>query len=71
MTVVEYTAGSTGSSLAYVCAAKGYRLKVVSSDAFAPEKLATMAALGADLTVIASDGGKVTPDLVTRMIAKA
>lgn len=71
MTVVEYTAGSTGSSLAYVCAAKGYRLKVVSSDAFAPEKLATMAALGADLTVVASDGGKVTPDLVGRMIAKA
>jgi cysteine synthase len=71
MTVVEYTAGSTGSSLAYVCAAKGYRLKVVSSDAYAPEKLATMAALGAELTVVASDGGKVTPDLVARVIAKA
>ena len=71
MTVVEYTAGSTGSSLAYVCAAKGYHLKIVSSDAFAPEKLATMAALGAELTVVASDDGKVTPDLVARMIAKA
>ena len=44
MTVLEYTAGSTGSSLAYVCAAKGYHFKVVTSDAFAPEKLATMAA---------------------------
>ena len=71
MTVVEYTAGSTGSSLAYVCAAKGYRLRIVSSDAFAPEKLASMAALGAEVTIVASDGGKVTPDLVERMIDQA
>ncbi len=71
MTVVEYTGGSTGSSLAYVCAAKGYRFKVVSSDAFAVEKLQTMRAFGADLTIIESDGGKVTPELTPRMIAKA
>lgn len=71
MTVVEYTGGSTGSSLAYVCAAKGYRFRVVSSDAFAEEKLRTMRAFGADLTIIESDGGKVTPDLTPRMIAKA
>jgi cysteine synthase A len=71
MTVVEYTGGSTGSSLAYVCAAKGYRFRVVSSDAFAAEKLKTMQAFGADLTIIESDGGKVTPELTPRMIAKA
>jgi cysteine synthase A len=71
MTVVEYTGGSTGSSLAFVCAVKGYRFKVVSSDAFAEEKLKTMRALGADLTVIPSNGGKVTPDLIPRMVAKA
>lgn len=71
MTVVEYTSGSTGSSLAYVCAAKGYRFRVVSSDAFASEKLKTMQAFGADLTIIDSGGGKVTPDLIPRMIAKA
>lgn len=71
MTVVEYTGGSTGGSLAYVCAAKGYRFKVVSSDAFAAEKLKTMRAFGADLTIIESDGGKVTPELTPRMIAKA
>ena len=71
MTVVEYTGGSTGSSLAYVCAAKRYRFKVVSSDAFAVEKLKTMQAFGADLTIIKSDGGKVTPDLTPRLIAKA
>src|SRR3989304_8271907 len=43
-TVVEYTGGSTGASLALVCAAKGYRLHIVSSDAFSPEKLDQMAA---------------------------
>lgn len=47
-TVVEYTGGSTGSSLAFVCAVKGYPFKVVSSNAFAKEKLATMKAFGAD-----------------------
>ncbi len=71
MTVVEYTGGSTGSSLAYVCAVKGYAFKVVSSDAFAEEKLKTMQAFGADLTIVPSKDGKVTPDLVPRMIAKA
>ena len=71
MTVVEYTGGSTGSSLAYVCAAKGYRLRVVSSDAFAVEKLRTMSAFGAELTLVESDGGRITPDLLPRMIDTA
>lgn len=71
MTVVEYTGGSTGSSLAYVCAAKGYRFKVVSSDAFAEEKLNTMRAFGAELTIVPSEGGKVTPGLTPRMIQLA
>jgi cysteine synthase A len=71
MTVVEYTGGSTGSSLAFVCAVKGYRFRVVSSDAFAEEKLRTMVAFGADLTIVPSDGGKITPDLTPRIIEKA
>ncbi len=71
MTVVEYTGGSTGSSLAFVCAVKGYRFKVVSSDAFATEKLKTMQAFGADLVIVPSDGGKTTPDLIPRMMAEA
>lgn len=71
MTVVEYTGGSTGSSLAFVCAVKGYSFKVVSSDAFAAEKLATMRAFGADLLLVPSDGGRVTPDLVPRMMEEA
>jgi cysteine synthase A len=71
MTVVEYTGGSTGSSLAFVCAAKGYRFRVVSSDAFAPEKLKTMQAFGAELTIVPSVDGQITPDLVPRMMEKA
>ena len=62
MTVVEYTGGSTGSSLAFVCAVKGYRFRVVSSDAFAKEKLDTMTAFGAELHIVPSEGGKITPD---------
>ena len=64
--VVEFTGGSTGSSLAMVCAAKGYRFVVLSSDAFAREKLLTMEALGAELRLVPSDGGKVTPALFER-----
>lgn len=71
MTVIEYTAGSTGSSLAFVCAANGYPFKVVSNDAVAVEKHKTMKALGADLTLIASEGGKITPELATRGIEQA
>jgi cysteine synthase A len=50
--VVEYTGGSTGSSLALVCAVKGYPLRIVSSDAFAPEKIRTMRAFGAEVELI-------------------
>ena len=71
MTVVEYTGGSTGSALAFVCAVKGYRFRVVSSDAFAREKLQTMKAFGAELFIVPSEGGKTTPDLIPRMMEKA
>jgi cysteine synthase len=66
MRVVEFTGGSTGSSLAMVCAAKGYRFVVLSSDAFAREKLLSMEALGAELRIVPSDGGEVTPALFER-----
>ena len=70
-TVVEYTGGSTGASLALVCAAKGYRLRIVTSTAFSEEKLTQMAALGAELTLVPSDGGRITKDLILRMIEAA
>lgn len=68
-TVVEYTAGTTGISLALVCAALGYRLHVVFSDAFSVEKRQTMLALGAEITQEPSDGGRITEELIKRMIA--
>jgi cysteine synthase len=70
-TVVEYTGGSTGTSLALVCAAKGYRIRIVSSDAFSREKLDHMAALGAELTIVPSEGGRTTRKLILDMIEAA
>lgn len=70
-TVVEYTGGSTGASIALVCAAKGYRLKIVTSDAFSREKLDQMRALGAELTLVPSEGGLTTKQLVLDMIEAA
>jgi cysteine synthase A len=70
MRVVEFTGGSTGSSLAMVCAAKGYDFLPLSSDAFAREKIQTMEAFGAKVEVVPSDGGKVTPALFDRFKAR-
>src|SRR5512141_2817034 len=60
--VVEFTGGSTGSSLAMVCAVKGYEFVPVSSDAFSREKLQTMRAFGEEPIIVPSDGGRITPD---------
>jgi len=70
-TVVEYTGGSTGTSLAFVCAAKGYRIRIVTSDAFSREKRDHMAALGAELTLVPSEGGLTTKELILDMIEAA
>jgi cysteine synthase A len=69
MRVVEYTGGSTGSSLALVCAVKGYRFTPVSSDAFAREKLQTMRAFGGDLILVPSEEGKINAALFARLQA--
>lgn len=69
--VVEYTGGSTGSSLAMVCAARGYRAHFVSSDAFAAEKLQTMRAFGAEVEVIPSVDRRVTPELIQAIVERA
>jgi cysteine synthase A len=70
-TVIEYTGGSTGTSLALVCAARGYRLQIVTSDAFSQEKRDHMAALGAELTLVPSEGGLTTKQLILDMIEAA
>ncbi len=70
-TVVEYTGGSTGISLALVCAARGYPIRIVTSDAFSVEKRDHMRALGADLILEPSDELQITEELIRRMIARA
>jgi cysteine synthase len=70
MRVIEYTGGSTGSSLAMVCALKGYPFAPLSSDAFAREKILTMRAFGAEVEIVPSEGGKVTPALFDRFRAR-
>jgi len=70
-TVMDYTGGSTGSSLAMVCATKGFKAYFVSSDAFAMEKLQTMKAFGAELEIFPSGDGKITAKLIDSMVARA
>jgi cysteine synthase A len=69
--VVEYTGGSTGTSLAFVCAAKGYAVRIVTSDAFSAEKRDHMRALGAELVLVPSEDGKTTKKLILDMIEAA
>jgi len=70
-TVLEYTGGSTGASLAFVCAARGYGIRIVTSDAFSRDKLNQMAALGAELILVESEGGRTTRKLILDMIEAA
>jgi cysteine synthase len=70
-TVVEYTAGTTGISLALVCSAKGFGSHMVYSDAFSQEKLLTMKAFGSDITIVKSDNKKITEKLIKEMIETA
>jgi cysteine synthase len=70
-TVVEYTGGSTGTSLAFVCAARNHPIRIVTSDAFSREKRDHMAALGAELTLIPSEGGRTTKRLILDMVEAA
>jgi cysteine synthase A len=70
-TVVEYTGGSTGISLAFVCAAKGYKIRIVSSDAFAQEKIDMMRALGAEVQIVPGQGNGITEELIKKMIEQS
>src|SRR5436305_13662896 len=72
-TIVEYTGGSTGPALAFVCGAKGYRTLIVIADCFTEERFQLMRALGAELDVIPSVEGppKVTAQDIQNMVARA
>ena len=69
--VVEYTGGSTGVSLSLICSVKGYPLHIVTSDAFAREKLDHMRILGAKLQIVPSESGRMTGKLTRDMIEAA
>lgn len=69
--IVEYTGGSTGISLALICVAKGYKIHIVTSDAFSKDKLNQMAAFGAEFTLVPSEGGLTTKKLILDMIEAA
>lgn len=69
--VLEYTGGSTGTSLAFVCALKGYPITLITSDAFSDEKINSMKAFGAEIILIPSEGGVTTKNLIEKMIEKA
>jgi cysteine synthase A len=68
--VVEYTGGSTGSSLAMICATRGYRACFVSSNGFSEEKLQTMRAFGAEVEIVHAEGGVLSADVIDRMIKR-
>ena len=71
MSVVEYSGGSTGAGLAFVCGIKGYRFRLITADVFGNEKIGLMRALGADLEIIKSEDGKITKELIGKMIQRA
>ena len=71
MSVVEYSGGSTGAGLAFVCGIKGYKFRLITADVFGKEKIGLMKALGADLEIIKSENGKITKELISKMIARA
>jgi cysteine synthase A len=71
MTVVEYSGGSTGAGLAFVCTLKGYRFKLITADVFGKEKIGLMRSLGADVEIIKSENCKITKELINKMINRA
>ena len=72
-TVVEYTGGSTGPAVAFVCRAKGYRCVIVIADCFTEERFQLMRALGAELDVVPSVEGRprVTAQDIRNMVERA
>ena len=71
MSVVEYSGGSTGAGLAFVCSLKGYRFRLITADVFGKEKIGLMKSLGADVEIIKSEDGKITKELINKMINRA
>tara|TARA_A100001015_G_scaffold317613_1_gene435073 strand:+ start:2851 stop:3774 length:924 start_codon:yes stop_codon:yes gene_type:complete len=71
MSVVEYSGGSTGAGLAFICSLKGYKFRLITADVFGKEKIGLMKSLGADVEIIKSEDGKITKELINKMINRA
>lgn len=70
-TVVEFTGGSTGTALAFVCGVLGLKFVAVFSDAFSQSKKQAMEAFGAKVLVENSVDGMITQELAERMKQRA